>query len=102
MGYVIVTGAAGGIGQALVRAFVRAGHPVIGVDVTSKPTDLPVAHYVECDLARTVSEPAYAEKVFTLIRHTLDGQPLDALVNNAAVQIVGETETLDHNGRQTL
>ncbi len=103
MGHVIVTGAAGGIGQALVHAFTKAGHPVIGVDLAEKPEDLPTAHYIECDLARTVAEPDYAEAVFADLRRAIDGQPLDALINNAAVQILGAVEQLDRQAwRQTL
>ncbi|EAR21653.1 SDR family NAD(P)-dependent oxidoreductase [Nitrococcus mobilis] len=97
MGYVIVTGAAGGIGQALVRAFAEAGYPVIGVDLAAKPERLPTAHYIQCDLARTVAEPTYAEEIFSTIRTTLDGQPFDALINNAAVQILGKVEGLNRD-----
>lgn len=97
MGHVIVTGAAGGIGQALVRAFSESGHPVIGVDLTAKPAGLPIAHYIECDLACTVAEPAYANEVFSTIRTALGKQPLDALINNAAVQILGKVEDLDRD-----
>lgn len=103
MGFVIVTGAAGGIGQALTHAFTDAGHSVIGVDQVEKPQNLSVAHYVQCDLARTVEEPGYAEQIFSTIRIALDGQPLDALINNAAVQILGKVEDLHRAAwRQTL
>lgn len=103
MGCVIVTGAVGGIGQALVRTFAEAGHPVIGADIAAQPDDLPVDRFIQCDLTRTVEDPAYAAEVFSSIRTALKGRPLDALINNAAVQILGKIEDLDRAGwRNTL
>lgn len=95
MGCVIVTGAAGGIGQALVRAFTDAGRLVIATDLEAQPDGLPCHRYIACDLARMVADPGYAETCFASIRAALDGHPLDALVNNAAVQVLGDIDTLD-------
>ena len=95
MGCVIVTGAAGGIGQALVRAFTDAGRLVIATDLGAQPEGLSCHRYIACDLVRMVADPGYAETCFSSIRAALDGHPLDALVNNAAVQILGPVEQLD-------
>lgn len=94
MGCVVVTGAAGGIGQALVSAFSKAGYVVIGADLVERPEGLDCRHYLCCDLQRTVTDEGYAEEVFARIRAMLAGQPLDALVNNAAVQKLGAVEQL--------
>ncbi|GAB3334312.1 SDR family NAD(P)-dependent oxidoreductase [Marilutibacter aestuarii] len=97
MGCVVVTGAAGGIGQALVRGFVQAGSDVIAVDRVERPADLATDQYISCDLARTVRDPAHAGEIFAKVRAALGARPLDALINNAAIQILGSIESLDRD-----
>src|SRR3546814_935279 len=100
---VLITGAAGGIGQALVRVFSGAGYTVIGTDLVASPPDLPCEYYIACDLRRTVADEAYAKEAFSSIRQALDGRPLAALINNAAVQILGSADALSReNWRSTL
>lgn len=98
---VIITGAAGGIGQALVRCFAEAGCTVIATDQAEQPVDMPCRHYVRADLQRTVADESYASDIFKQIRTRLDGMPLKALINNAAVQILGPVEALDRNAWRT-
>ncbi|MBT8421420.1 MAG: SDR family oxidoreductase [Gammaproteobacteria bacterium] len=99
----LITGAAGGIGQALVHAFGEAGYAVIASDISTPPDDLPCQSFVTVDLQRTVTDEAYAEEVFDKIRKHLDGDSLKVLVNNAATQILGEIEDLTHSDwRATL
>src|SRR3546814_12120545 len=86
MKVVLVTGAAGGIGNALVRVFSDAGYGVIATDLVTHPTDLPCEHYVACDLRRTVEDESFAGGVFSDIRKALDGRPLAALINHSAIQ----------------
>lgn len=103
MDCVLVTGVAGGIGQALARAFAAAGHAVIGIDLAPPPAGSACGHFIACDLARTVADPDYAEQGFAAVRKALDGRPLAALVNNAAVQVLGPVESLDRDAwRRTL
>ena len=103
MGHVVVTGAAGGIGRAVAAAFTRAGHAVIATDRAPRPDALDCAHYVQADLAETVNDPASAEAVFDRIRATVGAQGLHALVNNAALQILGGVDTLTRDDwRATL
>jgi len=103
IGNVIVTGAAGGIGQALVRGFAEAGYGVIATDHCAVPEDLPCEGFVQADLQRTVVEPDYAEAIFTQIRQHLGNRPLKALINNAAVQILGPADKLSRQDwRATL
>lgn len=91
----IVTGAAGAIGRALVHAFSQAGFAVIATDRTSRPVDLVCEHFVQVDLRQTVSDPSFAASTFDHIRHLLDGRPLTALVNNAALQTLAPVDKLD-------
>lgn len=86
---VVVTGAAGGIGQALVRAFHNAGYRVVASDCVAPPPVPAGVEYVEADLARTVHDETYAAVVFDRIRERLSANGLHALVNNAAAQVLG-------------
>jgi len=101
--YALVTGAAGGIGQAIVREFHGAGYAVIATDIAPRPDGLPCALYLEADLARTVSDEAYAAEVFARIETLVGGNGLAALVNNAALQILGGADSLTRaDWRSTL
>lgn len=86
---VVVTGAAGGIGQAVVRAFVSSGWRVVGVD-RSEPALTPSgARFMKADL----SQPDEVRRVFrNVAAHEMR---LDALVNNAAVQLCCALEDID-------
>jgi NAD(P)-dependent dehydrogenase (short-subunit alcohol dehydrogenase family) len=100
---VIVTGASGGIGQALVNTFNEAGYCVIATDLKPAPSDLPAEHFISADLKRTVNEENYAAEVFTKIHRVLNDTPLKALINNAAIQILSDAETLSRQvWRDTL
>ena len=95
--FVIITGAAGGIGQALVHTFQSADYQVIALDKVSCPDNLITSHYFQVDLARTVEDEAYAETVFAEVRNCLGNNKLKVLINNAAVQILAETNELSRN-----
>lgn len=84
---VVVTGVSGGIGFAIAEQFLADGWAVIGFD-RQQPSHLPNnLQYVACDLSD-------ASAVVAACADALAGGPLDALVNNAAVQVnkgIGET-----------
>jgi NAD(P)-dependent dehydrogenase (short-subunit alcohol dehydrogenase family) len=101
--HAVVTGAAGGIGQAIVRAFHDAGYAVIATDIAPQPAGLPCVLYLEVDLERTVSDEAYAADVFARIEASIGNDGLAALVNNAALQILGGADRLSRSDwRRTL
>ena len=101
--HAVVTGAAGGIGQAIVQAFTEAGYAVIATDLVPQPAGLACALYLQVDLARTVQDEAYAADVFARIHAQTDPAGLAALVNNAAVQILGGVDSLTRaDWQQTL
>lgn len=89
---VIVTGAAGGIGQALCLAFRRAGYRVIGTDV--KPTVDDCDVFIPLDLASLSTSDAARDEIIESFRSVLEPRGLDVLVNNAAHQVVGPSEAL--------
>lgn len=87
---VLITGAAGGIGQALVSAFLADGWKVVATDRV-KPQGNPATCFIPEDLNQVVEDAGRREGFFANIRAALGGGPLDAIVNNAAVQILGST-----------
>jgi len=78
---VLITGTAGGIGAATAKVFGEAGWHVIGVDRRKVDRVPGVAHFIQAD----ISEPHAPEGIFQEV--TKQEGRLDALVNNAAVQI---------------
>lgn len=106
---VIVTGAASGIGRGIAKQFGEAGAAVVVADVRSDPkqgerydTDVTTptdelleeqtpgtGTYVETD----VSEP---ESVASMVETAVDTYGgIDVLVNNAGIQVVGDSQTTD-------
>jgi len=80
--WVVVTGAAGGIGRAAVAVFHGEGWQTVAVD-RDRAGGFPAgAEFHQAD----VSDPAAVAGLFQWLRGKTDR--LDALVNNAAVQIV--------------
>jgi glucose 1-dehydrogenase len=79
---VLITGAAGGIGRATVQLFASSGWRVIGVDRAPFGEPFPAdGVYIQSD----ISIEGNLETIFSQV-HSFTGA-LNALVNNAAVQI---------------
>ena len=81
----VITGAAGGIGRALVKTFAREGYHVIGID--RKKCRLPHAECITFDLAKLHLWCTEAQEFIKNLQRLCGGR-VNALVNNAAVQIV--------------
>ncbi|MCL0090195.1 SDR family oxidoreductase [Dehalococcoidia bacterium] len=78
---VLISGVAGGIGSATAQTFARAGWRVIGVD-RHQVDNLPGVHrFIRAD----VSDIADSQRIFTEVAD--DEGRIDALINNAAIQI---------------
>lgn len=86
----LITGAAGGIGQALCHEFHAAGYLVIALDEVA----VPGFDSILLDLARFVDDPEYRRERFVALHALLPSGALDVLVNNAATQIVAPLEVL--------
>ena len=78
---VLITGVSGGIGSATAQVFLADEWDVIGLDTTEPPHDVAdqVSFHV-CDLADRI-------QIVQTLDRALAGEPLNALVNNAAVQL---------------
>ena len=98
---VIITGACGGIGKALTQEFHLAGYYVVATD--SKLTAVEGTYadfFISADLKKTAEDPLFAQQVFTAIRQNCPQDSICALVNNAAVQILGGVGSLTANDWQ--
>jgi NAD(P)-dependent dehydrogenase (short-subunit alcohol dehydrogenase family) len=79
---VLITGAAGGIGRASVNLFTEKGWSVIGVDRADFGEEFPKSGlFIRADISR----PEEMHSIFEKAHGFTD--TLDALVNNAALQI---------------
>ncbi len=95
MGHVIVTGASSGIGTALARAFSDEGHSVTLVarreaQLREIAASLPGPSHV---VGKDLSEPATAADWLPDAVAALG--PVDVLVNNAGMQVIGRTDEVD-------
>jgi NAD(P)-dependent dehydrogenase (short-subunit alcohol dehydrogenase family) len=78
---VVVTGAARGIGRAILQRFVAGGDRVVVADVLPMPADLCESRhvtYLACDLSNPDHIAAFADQTLARFGH------VDVLVNNAA------------------
>lgn len=102
--YVIITGANGGIGQALCKIFSENEYQVIALDRHATPKEkLLCKEYIQIDLCQFVKDEVYARKIIVLIQDIINAHSLKAVINNAAVQILGGVDILTRdNWHETL
>ncbi len=98
---VLITGANGGIGQALCKTFKERGWRVIATDLEEHAA-APVDQFFSIDLERMCDDDKYRDDRIALLHQSVpDG--LNCLINNAATQIVGPVEELTAgNWRESL
>lgn len=85
----VITGAAGGIGAALVTGFREAGWRVAAVMHDAAGEDA-----FALDLAQLGDDETPARALAADVRARFDGAPIGALVNNAATQRLAPTDAL--------
>lgn len=90
---VLITGIAGGIGQALGRAYREAGYHVIGTG-RAKPDDDTCDAFVPVDLGLLAVDNAVLTDFREAVLGASAGNTLSVLVNNAATQILASTDKL--------
>lgn len=90
---VLITGIAGGIGQALGRAYRDAGYFVVGTGREGADTDVCDA-FVPVDLNRLAMDDRTLDGFSAAVRDFCKGYALSVLVNNAATQILAATDHL--------
>jgi len=90
--WTLVTGANGGIGKALATCFADNGFSVIATDVTEFKVTSPNIVNLNIDLEQIVLDEVYALSLLDEVNRITEGVGLTALVNNAAVQILGNVK----------
>ncbi len=99
---VIITGAAGGIGKALCRRFIRKGYRVIASDIRTS-SDVQCDEFVEFDLESIVHSDIAKHDFVQSVRIKMGDDCLHVLINNAAIQILGRTsQVLQSDWQKTL
>lgn len=93
---VIITGALGGIGQALCEEFHAHGFHVFALDKNNGA--VAAQNFFAVDIRDCVSEPSSRAALVDPIRAELAAKNLDlrGIVNNAATQILGGVDSLDY------
>lgn len=100
--HIVITGASSGIGASYARAFAAAGHTLTLVArrkdlLVELARSLPVKTHV---VAHDLSDLGQATSFLPAAEDALG--PIDVLVNNAGVQIVGPTATVDVEAGEKL
>lgn len=95
--WVLITGALGGIGSALVKEYADSGYAVIATDV--KPAkqgqfgDIKVV-FQQLDLEKIALSEEFANEFYSRVSEITLGQGIATLVNNAAMQILASSKEM--------
>lgn len=89
---ILITGCNGGIGSALCKEFTANGWKVYGLD-QQENTPILNCEYISLDLEAFVTDSAYYEQN----KSKLNELDIDVLVNNAAVQKLGDLISYDRS-----
>lgn len=85
----VLTGASRGIGHATVKRFSSAGWRVVTCSRQAFPEDCPWEAGPEDHMQIDLGDADTLDESIAALRSMLDGAPLDALVNNAAISPKG-------------
>jgi NAD(P)-dependent dehydrogenase (short-subunit alcohol dehydrogenase family) len=92
--WALVTGASGGIGQALVKEFVDAGYHVIATDIKNSHNSFDNVYFLQLDLEKFAVNESYAAEFYQKVVRITNGVGICSLINNAAIQILADTRIL--------
>ncbi|MFC4701020.1 SDR family NAD(P)-dependent oxidoreductase [Glaciecola siphonariae] len=94
--WALITGAAGGIGKALVEEFVDEGYKVISADIVFAESKFvgENVYELQLDLAQIVDNANALGSLKEQIANITGGEGIAVLVNNAAVQILSSTQDM--------
>lgn len=91
-GWALVTGANGGIGKAIATCFAENGYSVIATDITEFTVEAENIINLKIDLEQIVLDEHYANELAAQVKAITAGQGLTALINNAAIQMLGSVK----------
>lgn len=90
---ILITGAAGGIGQALCKFFKDKEYFVIALDKVVC-NEVACDNFIKADLEKFCQSTEYQDEIVETIYKSLEDKGLNGLINNAAVQIIKSTDNL--------
>ena len=90
----VITGSEGSIGQAISMKLINHGYSVIGLDIKDKHSESHTEKFIKVDLSKFANSPTVSKNLIEEIKDLLDGNDLNLLINNAAVQITEKTEEI--------
>ena len=94
--FAVITGSSGGIGSALVYAFLSDNYSVIGIDSTNSGRNPEGFVEINTDLYEFTKNENYREQILNQIKNYLPERLDDfVLINNAAVQILNPVSKLN-------
>ena len=99
--WALITGAQGGIGKALVNEFVASNYKVIATDLVAAQLELENVVSIQNDLERIALDESYANEFKNQVDEIAGESGISVLLNNAAIQILGETRVLTRSQWQT-
>ncbi|NKF50078.1 SDR family oxidoreductase [Shewanella sp. WXL01] len=99
--WALITGALGGIGQALVKEYVNKGFSVIATDIKQPVGSVENVEFIELDLAELARSDEYTKSFYRRVQQFTQGQSICVLVNNAAVQTLAHSSKLDRKQWQS-
>ena len=91
-GWALVTGANGGIGKAIAICFAENGYSVIATDITEFTVETENIVNLNIDLEQIVLDEQYAKDFAAKVDAITSGEGLTALINNAAIQVLGSVK----------
>lgn len=93
--HVIITGVSGGIGAAIAKRFNNSNIKILGIDYKT-PDDLTyIDQFYKVDLQDLITNEASKNDFFIYVNKWLGNNKLDLLINNAAIQCLGDIKNLD-------
>lgn len=92
--WALITGALGGIGQALVNEFVNSGYRVIATDVKHRDHKVADVNFLALDLERFALDETYAMEFYQKVNSITEGLGISCLINNAATQILADARDI--------
>lgn len=92
---VLITGAHGGIGMALCKAFRSSGYYVLATDLVENVNGCDCDSYLRSDLSMVVRDAVTRRQFYERISGFLSGRYLKGLINNAAVQKLSHLDGME-------
>lgn len=89
---ILITGANGGIGQALCHGFKKAGWYVVATDKTTCKDNI-ADQFITTDLNQLCMDEKYSAEKLNILKNIFPNG-LTTLINNAAIQIVAPIEKI--------